>query len=182
MKVATVLALSLVLIVIGEAPARAADATPAEVRPDDIQASVDVSQRANTFSRLAAAIAAGRAAMQPFHGLPSSDGENKDKLDPQIPGLDCYIDRMLNYVSCFGALIDSQEAADLLFTRFVGELEAVLPAEKWQGSKKEPGVNSVRSYVYADRKSDAHIDIDVVAEHAKDRDGLYVVSIFAWTY
>jgi hypothetical protein len=182
MKAATVLTLSLFWIVLVEAPAGAASATSSEVKPDNIQSSIDADQSASTFSRLAAAIAAGGAAMQPFHGLPSRDAENKDKLDPPIPGLDCYIDRILNYVSCFGALIDSEEAADVMFTRFVGELQGVLPPERWQGSKKEPGVNTVRSYVYADRKSDAHIDIDVVAEHAKDRDGLYVVSIFAWTY
>lgn len=120
--------------------------------------------------------------MQALHGAPRGDVENKDRLNPQIPGLDCDIDRILNYVSCFGAVIESEETANLLFTEFVNELQSVLPAEKWQGSKKEPGIGSVRSYVYADRKSDAHIDIDVVAEHAKDRDGLYVVSIFAWTY
>src|ERR1043166_3030861 len=147
------------LIVAMKAPVIAADGPPSEVRPENIQSSIDAGQRADTLSRLAAAIAAGSAAMQAFHGLPSGDAENKDKLNPQIPGLDCYIDRILNYVSCFGAVIQSEEAAGLQFTRFVNELQAVLPPERWQGLKKEPGVNSVRSYVYADRKSDAHIDI-----------------------
>lgn len=120
--------------------------------------------------------------MQAFHGAPSVDAENKDKLNPQVPGLECYIDRILNYVSCFGAAIQTEEAADRLFTRFVDELHGVLPAERWQGSARQPGVNTVRSYIYADRRSDAHIDIDVVSEPEKDRDDVYIVSIYAWTY
>jgi hypothetical protein len=75
--------------------------------------------------------------------------------------MDCYIDRIASYISCYSCLIDPQEA-DTLFTRLMDELRAALPSERWKGIKKEPGMSSVRSYAYENRNSSAHIDIDII--------------------
>jgi len=48
--------------------------------------------------------------------------------------------------------------------------------------KREPAIDSIRSYLYEDQKSDAHIDVDVIAQAALDKPDFYIVSVFAWTY
>ena len=45
---------------------------------------------------LAAALSTGNEAMRPFHGLRSENEDNKDDLNPAIPGMECCIDRILS--------------------------------------------------------------------------------------
>jgi hypothetical protein len=46
--------------------------------------------------------------------------------------------------------------------------------------EQESGSDSIRSFTYADQNSDAHIDIDLIAQLETERDYSYLVTIFAW--
>jgi hypothetical protein len=148
---------------------------------DIIQPSMETGERTSALRDLAVAISSGSAAMGPFHGSRSEDEENKDNLIPSIPGMQCYIDRTLNYVSCYSSPLGSGEAGDL-FTRLIDELKSALPADRWRGVKREPVSDSIQSYLYEDQKSDAHIDIDLIAQVGLEQIHPYIVSVFAWTY
>jgi hypothetical protein len=43
--------------------------------------------------------------------------------------MDCDIDRILSYISCYSATTDMKEAADYRFTRLIKELQDVLHGE-----------------------------------------------------
>ena len=147
----------------------------------DRQQSIETGQITSVFSNLARALSSGSEAMRPFHGLQSENEDNKDDLNPAIPGMECYIDRILSYVSCYSASIGTQEEADTLFRLMVGELQAALPSNTWVGMKQEPGIDSIRSYRYQDQKSYAHIDMDIVPRIEPEGRNFYMISIFAWT-
>src|SRR5262245_50883326 len=68
---------------------------------DDSQASIEAGQISSELRALVGALSSGSEAMQPFHGLRSEHEDNKDDLNPAIPGLECYVDRIFNYVSCY---------------------------------------------------------------------------------
>jgi len=162
--------------------AAASDGRESQEKSNNLQPSIEIGERTSALRDLALAISSGSAAMGPFHGSRSADEENKDNLNPPIPGLQCYVDRILNYVSCYSSPLGSHREADDLFSRLIDELRAALPADRWTGVKREPVIDSIRSYLYEDRKSEAHIDIDVIAQASLDKPGFYIVSIFAWTY
>ena len=130
-----------------------------QVTSDDTQPSGQIT---NVLRSLAGALSAGSEAMRPFHGSMSENEDNKDDLNPAIPGMECYIDRILSYVSCYSPSIGTEKDADSLFRLMVDELQAALPSNRWVGMKQEPGIDSIRSYLYQDQKSYAHIDMDIV--------------------
>jgi hypothetical protein len=148
---------------------------------DIIQQPLETGERTSALRDLAVAISSGSAAMGPFHGSRSEDEENKDNLIPSIPGMQCYIDRILNYVSCYSSPLGRGEAGDL-FTRLIDELKSALRADRWMGVKREPVSDSIQSYLYEDQKSDAHIDIDLIAQAGLKQIDFYMVAVFAWTY
>jgi hypothetical protein len=45
--------------------------------------------------------------------------------------------------------------------------------------KHEPGVESIRSYLYQDQKSAAHIDVDIVPRIDFHGTASYIISMFA---
>jgi hypothetical protein len=96
-------------------------------QPSDIDASSETSQANSTLRRLGLALASGKEAIRSFSGSPTGSQSQKDKLSPPIAGLDCSIDRIASYVSCYGALFNTEEEALTLFTRLVDELQAALP-------------------------------------------------------
>jgi hypothetical protein len=96
--------------------------------------------------------------------------------------MDCEIDRVLNYVSCYSSLMDTEEDADVRFTRLDDEVRAALPSDRWTGKETEPGIDSIRSYAYEDVKSEAHIDIDIMTRKSATGPDFYMITIFAWTY
>ena len=151
--------------------------------PSQLQAGLppsgEMSQETNELRTLGLALSSGKDAMRPFRGSPSKNPAEKDRLNTPIAGMECYIDRIASYISCYRSLIDP-EAADTLFTRLIDELQAVLLSERWIGIKKEPGMSSVRSYTYEDRSSSAHIDIDIIARMGIEGQNSYMVSAFAW--
>ena len=72
-----------------------------QVTSDDTQPFTETGQITGVLRRLAGALSSGSEAMRQFHGLRSENEDNKDDLNPAIPGMECYIDRILSYVSCY---------------------------------------------------------------------------------
>jgi hypothetical protein len=132
-------------------------------------------QEASALGRLALALSAGNDAMGPLRGS-QTEYREKDRLKPPIPDMECDVDRIVSYVSCYSSVIGTREEAGNLFTRFVDELQSTLPSDRWREVKEEPRINSIRSYTYADQESDAHIDIDLIALADS-----YMVRIVGWT-
>ena len=132
-------------------------------------------QETSALRRLAAALSAGNEAMRPLRGS-QTEYREKDRLNPPIPDMECDVDRIVSYVSCYSSVIGTREEAGDLFTRFVDELQSTLPSDRWRKVKEEPRISSIRSYTYEDQKSGAHIDIDLIA-----RVDSYIVTIFGWT-
>jgi hypothetical protein len=129
----------------------------------DIHPSSETSQGNSALHSLALALSSGKEAMRAFRGSGSENDPEKNRLNPPIAGMDCYLDRITTHVSCFSSLIHSEEEAVALFTSLIDELQASLLPDRWRGMKKEPGTASIRSYTYDDQNSNAHIDIDIIA-------------------
>src|SRR6266568_1881176 len=132
-------------------------------------------QETSALGRLALALSAGNDAMRPLRGS-QTEYREKDRLNPPIPDMECDVDRIVSYVSCYSSVIGTREEAGDLFTRFVAELQSTLPSDRWRKIKDEPRINSIRSYIYEDQHSAAHIDLDLIA-----RADSYMVTIFGWT-
>ena len=148
---------------------------------DDTQRSIETGQITSILRSLAGALSSGSEAMRSFHGLRSENEDNKDDLNPAIPGMECYIDRIFSYVSCYSPLMGTEKEADNLFRLMIDELQAALPSNRWVGMKQEPGIDSIRSHLYQDQKSYAHIDMDIVPRIEPQGTSSYMISMFAWT-
>jgi len=152
-------------------------------RRADIHPSSETSQRSNALRSLALALSSGKEeALRPFRGSLSEDDPYKDRLNPPIAGMNCYLDRIAIHVSCHSSLVDTEKEAVILFSRLVGEIEAALPSDRWRGMQTEPGTAWIRSYTYEDQKSDAHIDIDITHRTGPSGQSFYMVSLFAWPH
>ena len=151
-------------------------------RRADIHPSNETNQGNNALRSLALALSSGKEAMHPFRGSPSEKDPHKDRLNPPIAGMDCYLDRITTHVSCFSSLIHTEEESVTLFTWLIDELQAALPSDTWIGTRKEPGMGtaSIRSYTYQDQNSYASIDIDIIAGTEPSGQNFYMVAIFAW--
>jgi len=141
---------------------------------ESVQSS-QTNQETSALWRLALALSAGNEAMRPLRGSQTEAGQ-KDRLKLFIPGMACDVDRIVSYVSCYSSLIGTREEAGNLFTRFVDELQSMLPSDRWRRIQEAPRLDSIRSYTYEDQESDAHIDLDLIA-----RVDSYMVTIFGWT-
>src|SRR3989442_2360932 len=108
-------------------------------------------QETSALGRLALALSAGNDAMRPLRGS-QTEYREKDRLNPPIPDMECDVDRIVSYVSCYSSVIGIREEAGNLFTRFVDELQSTLPSDRWRKIKDEPRINSIRSYIYADQE------------------------------
>jgi hypothetical protein len=132
-------------------------------------------QETSALRRLAAALSAGNEAMRPLRGS-QTEYREKDRLKLPIPGMECDVDRIVNYVSCYSSVIGSREEAGDRFIQFVDELQSALPSDRWRKVKEEPRIDSTRRYTYQDQDSNAHIDIDLIG-----RADSYMLTIFGWT-
>jgi hypothetical protein len=146
----------------------------------DIERSDETSQENNALRRLAVGLSSGREAMRALRGSESENNHNKDRLELPIIEMECNIDRIANYVSCYSSQVHSEEEAEALFAKLLYHLQAALPSDSWRGIQKAPGIASSRSYTYADQRSNAHIDIDIVARPKPRGPDGYIVSIFGW--
>jgi len=132
-------------------------------------------QETSALGRLALALSAGNEAMIHLRGS-QTEYREKDRLKLPIPGMECDVDRIVNYVSCYGSVIRTREEAVERFIEIVNELQSALPSDRWRKVKEEPRIDSTRSYTFEDQGSDAHIDIDLIP-----RADSYMVTIFGWT-
>ena len=161
----------------------ASEATPTVATKTRISSSIETSQGRNLLRQLAVALAAGGEALSRFRGSTIKNEEGKESfnpLDPPMPGMDCSVDDIANYVSCYGSAIGNKEEADRRFIRLIEELQAVLPSDRWRGVEAQPGIDSIRSYTYEDQNSGAHIDIDLIAQLDMEGDYSYLITIFGW--
>jgi hypothetical protein len=139
--------------------------------------------RTDVLRQLALALAAGGGALRRFRGSTVKNKEGKESfnpLNPPIQGMGCSIDDVADYVSWYDSAIRSKQEADRRFIQLINELQAVLPAVRWRGMEKESGIDSIRSYTYADQNSDAHIDLDLVVQLQTGGEYFYLVTIFGW--
>ena len=146
-----------------------------------ISPSSESGQERRALQQLAITLAAGGGTWRPFHDSRPDDEETKHPLEPTIPDMNCNVDNIANYVSCYGSAIRQKEVAERRFTGLIDELQAVLPPERWTGAETEPRIGSIRSYTWGDQISDAGIDIDIVPQWSPDEEISYVVTIFGWT-
>jgi hypothetical protein len=150
-------------------------------RESSISPSSESGQERRALQQLAVMLAAGAETWRSFDDLRPDDEETKRPLDPTIPGMDCSVDEIADYVSCYGSPIASKEDAERRFTGLIDELQAVLPSERWQGAETESRTGSIHSYTCRDQDSDAQIDIDIAPQWSENEEISYVITIFGWT-
>ena len=177
MKIKTLLLAALILAgrLTITGTAFASDHVASTLKTSESVQSSQTNQETSALWRLALALSAGNEAMRPLRGSQTEAGQ-KDRLKLSIPGMACDVDRIVSYVSCYSSMIGTREEAGNLFTRFVDELQSMLPSDRWRRIQEAPRLDSIRSYTYEDQESDAHIDLDLIA-----RVDSYMVTIFGWT-
>jgi hypothetical protein len=147
-------------------------------RKTTVSPSGETKQERRALQQLVLTLSAGGATWD-FSKI--DDQEAKHPLDPTIPGMDCSVDEIANYVSCYGSPIASKKEAEGRFTGLIDELRAVLPSERWQEAETEPRSGSIRSYTCRDQDSDAQIDVDIAPQWSPDEKISYLLTIFGWT-
>ena len=135
-------------------------------------------EASNVLGQIAVALAGGSEAMRALRGSPYED-DQKDRLQPPLPGMDCGIDRILSYVSCYSAPIDNEKEAENVFTRLVDDVKAALSSDRWRPVKVMPRLGSIRRISYEDRESGAQIDIELLVEPTEEQSS-YVISLYGW--
>src|SRR5882724_7223135 len=158
----------------------ASEAPSTEATKTKISPSSETSQERDLLRQLAVALAAGSEALSRFRGSTIENEQGKDSFNPPMPGMDCSVDDIANYVSCYGSTIGSKEEASQRFVWLINELQAVLPSDRWRGEETQPEIDSIRSYTYQDQNSGAHIDIDLIGQLEMEGDSSYLVRIFGW--
>ena len=172
-----------VLLLVGSLAATGTPITSGEVLAQqangDSQPSDGPTRETSPLHRLALALSSGSGAMRL---LRASQSDNKDWPYPAILGMECNIDRIISYVSCYSSRIRTKEEAENLLSRLVDELQAALPSDRWRGMQKEAGTASIRSYTYEDQRSNARIYIDIIDPPELSGLNSYTVSIFGWPH
>ena len=138
------------------------------------------SQASNVLGQVATALAGGSEAMRALRGSPDEYGQ-KDRLQPPLPEMNCGIDRILSFVSCYSALINNAEQAENVFQQLVDDVKGALPSDRWGTIQARPRVGSVRSISYQDRKTGARIDIELLVRSAMEGHSSYDISLYGWT-
>jgi hypothetical protein len=146
-----------------------------------ISPSSESEQESRALQQLAVTLAAGSKTWPVFHDSNTDDGKTKRPLDPTIPEMNCNVDDIGNYVSCYGLAIGRKAEAERRFMKLINELQAVLPPERWRGAETEPRIASIRSYTYGDQDTGAQIDIDIVPQWSPHGETSYIVTIFGWS-
>ena len=109
----------------------------------------------------------------------SAEDHQNDRLRPTLPGMNCGINRILSYVSCYSAVINNQKQADNAFKQLVDDVKAASPPDRWVPVQATPRLGSVRSISYQDRESAARIDIELLRS-TLDVQSSYVISLYGW--
>ena len=137
------------------------------------------SQASNVLRQIAIALAGGTEAMRALRG--SAEDHQNDRLQPALPGMNCGINRILSYVSCYSAVINNQKQAENAFEQLVDDVKAALPSQRWGPIEAIPRVGSVRSISYQDGKSAARIDIELIVSSMMGVESSYFISLYGWT-
>ena len=145
------------------------------------EVSAEAHQTKHGLGQLAQALASGKDAIRPLRGARSESSVYKDRLDPAIPGMECHIDRIASYVSCYSSLLTIAQA-DSLFSRLADELGAVLDVDKWKVIKKQAASAPLRSQSYAAVNSSARIDIDIISRPGLTGHNSYILSMYGWSH
>jgi hypothetical protein len=130
--------------------------------------------------QLAAALGTGGEAVSHFRALAGENKKRTDSFSLSIYGMACGVDAIAYYVSCYSGSIKSNEEASRLYARLIADLQTALASDRWSGGETTPRLESIRSYTYTDRKSDAHIDVDLVPTVVAKGEYSYLVTIFGW--
>src|SRR5258705_1612907 len=138
------------------------------------------SEASNVLGQIAIGLAGGSEAMRALRGSPYKDTQ-KDKLQPPLPGMNCRIERILSYVSCYSALINNEKEAENVFMRLVDDVEAALPSDRWQPVRVLPRLGAVRRVSYHDQESGARLDIQLLVEPTMEVERSYVMALYGWT-
>ena len=173
-------ALYLVNSLLVEKTSFASEATSTMATETTISSPIESSQGRDLLRQLAIALAAGGEALSRFRGPRMKTVAGENFFSPAMPGMDCSVNGIANYVSCYGSAIGNKEEADRRFIRLIDELQVVLPSDRWRGMEIAPGIDSIRSYTYADQNSDAHIDFDLIVQLKTGGEYFYLVTIFGW--
>src|SRR5262245_49913509 len=158
----------------------ASEATSTMATETTSSSPIETSEGRNLLRQLAIGLSAGGEALRQFRGPPMKTEEGENFITPAMPGMDCSVNGIANYVSCYGSAIGNKEEADRRFIRLIDELQVVLPSERWRGMEIAPGIDLIRSYTYEDQNSDAHIDIDLITIMETEGKNSYRVVIFGW--
>ena len=135
------------------------------------------SQASNVLRQIAIALAGGSEAMRALRGSPDEYGQ-KDRLQPMLPEMNCGIDRILSYISCYSAVINNEKEAENVFNQLVDDVKAALPPDRWGPVQATPTLDSVRSISYQDRKTGARIDIELLVRAVQN---FYIISLYGWS-
>jgi hypothetical protein len=138
------------------------------------------SPESNVLRQIAIALAGGSEAMRALRGSPYPD-DQRDRLEPPLPGMDCGIDRIQSYVSCYSAVINNEKEAENVFTQLVDDVKAALSSDRWRPIKVMPRLGSSRRISYEDRESGAQIDIELLVQPTTEVQSSYVISLYGWT-
>ena len=150
--------------------------TTTSISPSD-----ESSQERRALQQLAVMLMAEDGTRRSFHDSNSDDDETKHPLEPTIPEMNCNVDDIANYVSCYGSAIGPKEGAERRFTGLIDELQAVLPPDRWAGRRLSQ--ESVRFAVTPGKINFLTLEsyIDIVPQFSSDEKISYVVTIFGWT-
>ena len=158
----------------------ASEATSTMATETTISAPIENSQGRKLLQQLAIALTAGGAALSQFRGPTMQTEAGENFFSPAMPGMDCTVNGIAHYVSCYGSAIGNKEEADRRVIWLIDELRVVLPSDGWRGMETAPGIDSIRSYTYEDQNSDAHIDIDLITITEMEGEPSYRVAIYGW--
>jgi len=96
--------------------------------------------------------------MRALRGVRFADAQ-KGRLQTPLPGMDCGIDRLLSYLSCYSAPIIDKKEAENAFAQLVDDVKAGLPSANWRPITVVPTIDSIQSISYQDWQSGTQIDI-----------------------
>jgi hypothetical protein len=128
---------------------------------------------------LALTLSSGSDAIRSLRGSGSNHDE-KYTINVSIPNMDCSMDRIANFISCYSDTLGSEKDAKAILKRYLDELQSTLPSDRWRKVETAPEVGSILSYSYIDQTSEARIDLDLVAKPLSAEEYSYLVTIFAW--
>ena len=151
----------------------------AQQATDDLHPASNRTDGTSGLRDLALTLSSGGDALRSLRGSTSSHDE-KDTVNVSIPNMDCSMDRIADYVSCYSNTLGSEADAKALLSRYLDELQSTLSSDRWRKVETEPEVGSIRSYSYVDQTSEARIVLDLVAEPLAAEAYSYFVTIFAW--